>query len=241
VATDPIVFLIDLDETLMETERFDHDLAEHLGRAISTDARDRYCAIERELFATLGYRDYLGALQRYRVEHPFDHRLNGVASYILDYPFANRLFPGSLDVLARFRAWGQTVVLTDGDIILQPRKLERSGISEAVLGRALIYIHKELALADIERLYPASHYVLVDDKLRILAAFKKAWGTRVTTVLPRQGAYANDPKVIAAYPPADLSVERISELLDHDLPDLLGAAAGKTPLLFPDHASPVTT
>jgi FMN phosphatase YigB (HAD superfamily) len=144
-----------------------------------------------------------------------------MSSYLVDYPFANRLFPGSLDVLERLRGWGQTVILSDGDVVFQPRKVERSGIFEAVEGHVLIYIHKEEALDDVECRYPARHYVLVDDKPRILAAVKKAWGDRVTTVFPRQGKFARDPTAIASYLPADLTVERIGDLLDFDLPALL--------------------
>jgi len=144
-----------------------------------------------------------------------------MSSFLVDYPFANRLYPGSLDVLERFRSWGQTVILSDGDVVFQPRKVERSGIFEAVDGHVLIYIHKEETLDDVERRYPAERYVLVDDKLRILDAVKKIWGNRVTTIFPRQGQYAHDSKAIAAYPPADVTVGRIGDLLDYDLPTLL--------------------
>jgi FMN phosphatase YigB (HAD superfamily) len=144
------------------------------------------------------------------------------ANYLVDYPFANRLYPGALDVLEKLRTWGRTVILTDGDVVFQPRKVERSGIFETVEGHVLIYVHKEEALADVERRYPADHYVMVDDKLRILAALKKAWGDRVTTIFPRQGQFANDPKIVAAYPDAaDVTVERISDLLLYDLSRLL--------------------
>jgi hypothetical protein len=214
--TNPIVFLVDVDETLMETERFYQDIDKHFEDVLGAAWRDHYRAIEAELFATGGYRDFLGALQRCRVELPFEHRLDRLSSYLLDYPFADRLFPGSLDVLERLGGWGKSVILTDGDVVLQPRKVERSGISRAAEGRVLIYIHKERALPDIERLYPAKHYVLIDDKLRILTAFKQAWGSRVTTVFPREGSFAHDPKVLAAYPPADLTVERIGDLLNQE-------------------------
>jgi FMN phosphatase YigB (HAD superfamily) len=220
----PIVFLVDVDNTLLDNDRIQNDLKRHLEREFGAACRDRYWAILEQLFTDLGYRDYLGALQRYRVEHPQDIHLLSMSSFLVDYPFANRLYPGSLDVLERFRSWGQTVILSDGDVVFQPRKVERSGIFEAVEGHVLIYIHKEKALADVERRYPAEHYILVDDKPRILAAVKKIWGDRVTTVFPRQGQYAHDAKVIAACPPADLTVERIGELLDYNLPALL---AGK--------------
>ena len=214
----PIVFLIDVDNTLLDNDRIQEDLKRHLEREFGAASRDRYWAILEALFVELGYRDYLGALQRYRAEHPQDIHLVSMSSYLVDYPFANRLFPGALDVLERFRAWGPTVILSDGDVVFQPRKVERSGISEAVDGHVLIYIHKEKALDDVEQRYPAQHYVLVDDKPRILAAVKEAWGERVTTIFPRQGQYARDAK---AYRPADVTVERIGDLLTHDLPELL--------------------
>ena len=216
-----IVFLVDVDNTLLDNDRIQDDIKRHLDREFGVACRERYWTILEQLFTDLGYRDYLGALQRYRVEHPQDIHLLSMSSFLVDYPFANRLYPGSLDVLERFRSWGPTVILSDGDVVFQPRKVERSGIFEAVEGHVLIYIHKEQALDDVERRYPADHYVLVDDKLRILTAVKKIWGDRVTTVLPRQGQYAHDPNVIAVCPPADQTVERIGDLLDHDLPGLL--------------------
>ncbi len=223
ITTSPIVFLVDVDNTLLDNDRIQADLKRHLEREFGADCRDRYWTILEDLFTELGYRDYLGALQRYRVEHPKDIHLLAMSSYLVDYPFANRLYPGSLDVLERFAGWGRTVILSDGDVVFQPRKVERSGISEAVEGHVLIYIHKEEELDDISQRYPAGHYVLVDDKPRILAAVKKAWGDRVTTVLPRQGQYAHAADV-ASYPPADLVVERIGDLLADELPALL---AGK--------------
>jgi FMN phosphatase YigB (HAD superfamily) len=214
----PVVFLVDVDNTLLDNDRIQHDLKRHLEREFGAACRDRYWTILETLFAEIGYRDYLGALQRYRAERPHDVRLMSMSSYLVDYPFANRLFPGALDVLERLRAWGPTVILSDGDVVFQPRKVERSGISEAVDGHVLIYIHKEEELDDVEQRYPAQHYVLVDDKPRILAAVKGTWGERVTTIFPRQGQYARDA---TAYRPADLTVERIGDLLTHDLPALL--------------------
>jgi FMN phosphatase YigB (HAD superfamily) len=218
-----IVFLVDVDNTLIDNDHIQNDIKRHLDRDFGSACRDRYWAILEQLFTDLGYRDYLGALQRYRVEHPQDIHLLSMSSFLVDYPFANRLYPGSLDVLERFRSWGQTVILSDGDVVFQPRKVERSGIFETVEGHVLIYIHKEKSLDDVERRYPAEHYVLVDDKLRILTAVKQVWGNRVTTVFPRQGQYADDPKIIAACPPPDVTVERIGDLLDHDLPALVAA------------------
>ncbi len=217
----PLVFLVDVDNTLVDNDRIQNDLKRHLEREFGAASRDRYWAILEQLFNELGYRDYLGALQRYRGEHPQDIHLLTMSSFLVDYPFANRLYPGSLDVLERFRSWGPTVILSDGDVVFQPRKVERSGIFEAVDGHVLIYIHKEEALDDVERRYPAEHYLLVDDKPRILTAVKRAWRSRVTTVFARQGQYAHDRNTILACPPADLAVERIGDLLSYDLSALL--------------------
>jgi len=209
------VFLVDVDNTLLNNDRIQADLQRHLEKEFGVECRDRYWTILEQLFVELGYRDYLGALQRYRVEHPRDIHLLTMSSYLVDYPFANRLYPGALDVLERLRTWGETVILSDGDVVFQPRKVERSGIFEAVEGRVLIYIHKEHELDDVERRYPAAHYVLIDDKPKILAAVKSAWGDRVTTVLPRQGQFAHADD--ASSYPVDFTVEYISDLLAIDL------------------------
>ena len=214
------VFLVDVDDTLLENDRIQEDIRNHLEREFGVAARDRYWAIQEQLFADLGYRDYLGALQRYRVEHPYEHHLISTASFLVDYPFADRLYPGALDVLKRLRTWGPAVILTDGDVVFQSRKVDRSGIFHAVAGQVLIYIHKEESLADVQRRYPADHYVLLDDKLRILAAVKEAWGDRVTTVLVKQGKFANDPKILASYPAADVTIARIGSLLEMNRTDL---------------------
>jgi FMN phosphatase YigB (HAD superfamily) len=214
----PVVFLVDVDNTLLDNDRIQEDLKRHLEREFGARTRDRYWAILEALFVELGYRDYLGALQRYRVEHLKDVHLMSMSSYLVDYPFANRLYSGALDVIERLRTLGPTVILSDGDVVFQPRKVERSGIWEAVDGNVLIYIHKEEELDDVARRYPAQHYVLIDDKPRILAAVKEAWGDRVTTVFPRQGQYARDAQ---SYRPADVTVERIGDLLTHDFSGLL--------------------
>jgi FMN phosphatase YigB (HAD superfamily) len=218
---DPIVFLVDVDNTLLDNDRIQTDIKQHLEREYGVECRDRYWTIQERLFTELGYRDYLGALQMYRAEYPGDVQPLSMSSFLIDYPFGERLYPRALDVLEQLRAWGRTVVLTDGDMVFQPRKVQRSRISEAVDGHVLIYIHKEEELHDVERRYPARHYVLVDDKLRILAAVKKIWGERVTTVFPRQGQFAFDPGALANYPDADLTIERIGDLLAYNLPALV--------------------
>jgi FMN phosphatase YigB (HAD superfamily) len=219
----PVAFLVDVDNTLLDNDRIQQDLRDHLERNFGVAARDRYWTILEQLFAELGYRDYIGALQRFRVEHPREVELLWMSSFLMDYPFADRLFPGALEVLERLRRVGPTVILSDGDVVFQPRKVERAGISDVVDRHVLIYIHKEAALDDVERRYPADHYVLVDDKMRILAAVKQSWGERVTTVFARQGQYAHDVKEVGAFPPADLTIERIGDLLDCDLSRLHGS------------------
>jgi hypothetical protein len=218
-----VVFLLDVDNTLLDNDRVADDLRRYLTRAFGAERQERYWVFFEQLRAELGYADYLGALQRYRIENPHDAHLLETSSYLVDYPFADRLFPGALDVINRLGAWGPTVILSDGDVVFQPRKVQRSGLFEAVGGRVLIYIHKEHELEDVERRYPARHYVLVDDKVRILTAVKKTWGGRLTTVFPRQGHYALDPAEVTRYPEPDLTVERIGDLLRYDLPSLLAA------------------
>jgi FMN phosphatase YigB (HAD superfamily) len=212
----PTVFLIDVDNTLLDNDKVQEDLKDHIECAYGRVARERYWQILEDLFTELGYRDYLGALQRYRIEHPCEVELLAMSSFLIDYPFADRLFPAALDVLKRLARFGPTVILSDGDVVFQPHKIERAGLADAVTGRVLIYIHKEEALDDVERRYPAERYVIVDDKWRILAAVKQFWGERVTTVFVRQGSYAHDPN-IGAFPAADWTIDRIANLLDDQL------------------------
>ena len=212
-----VVFLLDCDNTLLDNDLVEDDLRDHLAREFGVESRDRYWAIFEQLRAELGYADYLGTLQRYRLGDVSDPRLLLMSSFLVDYPFAGRLYPGALDVIRHLQTTGLTVILSDGDVVFQPRKIQRSGLAAAVEGRVLIYIHKEQMLEAIAKRYPARHYFMVDDKLRILSVMKKQWGDRLTTVFPRQGHYALDRKNIIAYPPADLTVERIGDLVDYDL------------------------
>ncbi len=217
-----VVFLLDVDNTLLDNDQVERDLRRHLTEAFGNERQARYWEIFEALRAELGYADYLGALQRYRVEHLRDPHLLEISLYLVDYPFAERLYPGALEVVRHLRALGPTVILSDGDVVFQPRKVERSGLWEAVEGHVLIYVHKEEMLEDVAERYPARHYVMVDDKVRILAAMKRIWGDRLTTAFPRQGHYALDTELVAAYPPADVAVERIGDLLSYDLPTSLG-------------------
>lgn len=210
------VFLFDVDNTLLDHDHVTADLRAYLDTEVGTANAGKYWQIFENIRAELGYADYLGALQRFRLEFPRETRLLAVSSYLIQYPFANRLFPGSLDAVKHVQTWGANVILSDGDVVFQPRKIARSGLQEAFNSRVLIYIHKETELGDVEARFPAEHYVIIDDKLRILAAVKEVWGPRVTTVFVKQGHYANDPKASAQFPPADISLGRIGELVDVD-------------------------
>ncbi|MHA6688693.1 transaldolase [Mesorhizobium sp. A556] len=216
-----VTFLFDVDNTLLDNDRLQADLKRHLAKEFGAENRDRYWAIMEELRSELGYVDYLGAMQRYRLAHMNEPHLLLMSAYLMDYPFADLLYPGALSAIAYLRRWGRTVILSDGDVIFQPRKIQRSGLWQAVDGRVLIYVHKEQMLDAVAKRYPARHYVMVDDKLRILAAMKASWGDRLTTVFPRQGHYALDPKNIATYGPADIAVDRIGDLVGHDFSEQL--------------------
>jgi FMN phosphatase YigB (HAD superfamily) len=212
-----VVVLFDVDNTLLDNDAVQDDLSEHLEHTFGAASRDRYWAIFETLRGELGYADYLGSLQRYWREAPDDPRVLLVASFLLDYPFASRLYQGALAALAHMQGLGPTVVLSDGDAVLQPRKIQRSGLWQAVEGRVLIYVHKEQMLDLVARRYPAERYVMVDDKLRILTAVKQHWGPRVTCIFPRQGHYARDAAILAAYPPADRAIDAIGELTSYDI------------------------
>jgi hypothetical protein len=224
MATGKVVFFFDVDNTLLDNDRIVAQLMSHLERQIGAERQQRYWAIFEQLRAELGYADYLGALQRYRIEHPRDPHILAVSHFLINYPFATRLFPGSLDAVEHCRQFGDCVILSDGDVVFQPLKVERSGLGEAFGGNILIYIHKEQELDDITARYPADRYVLIDDKVRILSAVKQAWGTRLTTIFPRQGHYALDQKEVAKYPKPDITLDRIGSLTEYDLAAMLAAS-----------------
>ena len=209
------VFLFDVDNTLLDNDEIQADLKTYLSLNHGADACKRYWEIFEQLRSELGYADYLGALERYRLEALHNPYLLHMASWLVDYPFGQRLYPGALDAIDHVQRWGRPVVLSDGDAVFQPRKVERSGLWRAFDGRVLIYVHKEEELADVERWYPARHYVMIDDKLRLLTAIKRVWGDKVTTVFVKQGHYAQDP-AIAQLPRADVEIERIADLAQAD-------------------------
>jgi FMN phosphatase YigB (HAD superfamily) len=212
-----LVFLFDVDDTLLDNDRVEADLAAHLAEAYGAEAGNRYWDIFEKLRQELGYADYLGALQRFRLEMMHDPRVLRMSSWLVDYPFADRLYAGALNAIKHVRQWGPAVILSDGDAVFQPRKIERSGLWAAFEDRVLIYVHKERQLAEVERIYPATRYVMIDDKLRILNAVKKVWGGRVTTIFLRQGHYARDPQIVAGCPPADIQLDRLSDLNNYAL------------------------
>jgi FMN phosphatase YigB (HAD superfamily) len=217
-----VVYLLDVDNTLLDNDCIEADLKDHLERTYGSENRAGYWAAFEALRAELGYADYLGALQRYRLGELKDPRLLLMSSFLMDYPFAERLYPGAFAVIHHLRASGLTVILSDGDVVFQPRKVQRSGLWDAVEGRVLIYIHKEKMLDDVVRRYPGEHYVMVDDKLRILGAMKEVLGNRLTTVFARQGHYALDPGIASAFPAADFTVERIGDMVSPDPAAFLG-------------------
>ena len=219
-----VVVLFDVDNTLLDNDRVTADLKQHLEQEVGPAREQEYWRILEELREELGYADYLGALQRYRLAYPHDSHLLAVSRFLVNYPFSDRLFPRALDVVRHARKWGRPVILTDGDAVFQPHKIEQSGILSVVEEQVLIYVHKELELKDVEERYPADHYVLIDDKLRILTAVKAHWGARVTTVFPRQGHYARDPEALRTFPAADLAIDRIADLLTVDHSTLFPAA-----------------
>lgn len=216
-----VVFLFDVDNTLLDNDRITADLMSHLEQDVGRDGQQRYQAFFEELRVQLGYADYLGALQRYRIEYPRDFRILAVSSFLVNYPFATRLFPDAIDTVERCRQFGTAAIVSDGDVVFQPLKIEHSGLMETFHRNVLIYIHKERELDDVMQRYPADHYVFIDDKVRILAAVKEAWRSRVTTVFPVQGHYAHDRAEVAKYPPADITIERIGLLANYDLASLL--------------------
>jgi len=224
-ASSRTVFFFDVDNTLVDNDRVAQDLQRHLSAKVGEASAQRYWDIFEALRTELGYADYLGALQRYRIEQPCDPKLLEVSYFMVNYPFANRLYPESLDAVEHARKLGQPVILSDGDVVFQPRKVDRSGLYDFFEGHVLIYVHKELELSDVEAKYPAKHYVMVDDKVRILAAIKRHWAARVTTVFPRQGHYALDAALVAQYPKPDITLERIGELQKYSLDQILAAAA----------------
>ena len=222
--TDGIVFLVDCDNTLLDNDRIQDDLRARLEQEFGAAGRARYWDLLETLRVELGYVDYLGALQRFRLQAGSDTRLLRMSSFLLDYPFTERLYPGALDALARLATAGTVVMLSDGDVVFQPHKIERAGLWQALGERVLIYVHKEDMLADVEWRYPAAHYVLIDDKPRVLDAIKREWGERVTTVFPRQGHYAFEPDNEQQYSTPDVTIERIGDLNHLDLATLRPAA-----------------
>jgi len=214
------VVLFDVDNTLLDNDRVTADLRDHLEREVGHERQERYWSIFEELRAEVGYADYLGALQRYRANYPRDLHVLTVSHFLLEYPFHERLFLNALEVVNSLKQYAVPVILSDGDVVFQPHKIRRSGLYDAFEGAVLIYVHKEFELEDVARRYPADHYVLVDDKPRILAAVKNVWDKYVTTVFVQQGHYAHDDKAISGYRSADYTIERIADLVKLDFGEI---------------------
>ena len=218
-----VVFLLDVDNTLLDNDRFAADLGDRLEQAFGATERDRYWAIYAQLRDELGYADYLGALQRFRAGLDNDPALLQMSPWLLDYPFAERLYPHALDTIAHLRSLGPTAILSDGDVVFQPRKIQHAGLWAALDGNVLIYLHKQQMLVAMQQRYPAAHYVMVDDKPQILADMKQRLGRRLTTVFVRQGHYAAAAPV-ELQSAADITIACIGELRGRKLEDFLPAA-----------------
>jgi FMN phosphatase YigB (HAD superfamily) len=223
-----VVFLLDVDNTLLDNDRFGADLGARLENAFGTDQRDRYWAIFAALREELSYADYLAALQRFRVGLDDNPELLQMSSFLLEYPFSDRLYPRALDAIAHLGVFGMPVILSDGDVVFQPRKIQRSGLWNAVQGRVLIDVHKERALDAMQKRFPARHYVAVDDKPQLLAAMKRALGERLTTVFVHQGHYAAQSSNLVIEPNPNLDIQQIAGLLDYDLTDFLDVSRSDT-------------
>jgi len=219
-----IVFLFDVDNTLLDNDGIEADIGAHLQRQFGVAGRERFWALFEDLRSESGFADYLGAVQRYRLEALQDPRVLELSSFLLEYPFEKRLFPRALETLAHIGEFGRTVILSDGDAVFQPHKIRRAGIWEAVEARVLIYVHKERMLQNVQHLYPAERYVMVDDKAGILAAMKEIWGAQLTTVCPQQGHYARASLSMASSPRADMTIEHVAELIDCSYSDFLLSA-----------------
>ena len=223
LSEDNVVFLLDVDNTLLDNDRFGADLGARLEQAFGVDQRNRYWAIFTALREELSYADYLAALEKFRVGLDDDPELLHMSSFMLAYPFADRLYPRALEGIAYLSTLALPVDLSDGDVVFQPRKIQRSGIWNAVHGRVLIYVHKERALDAMQRRFPARQYVMVDDKPLLLAAMKRVLGPKLTTVFVHQGHYAAQSANTAIDPPPDLEIERIGDLIDHEISDFFPA------------------
>lgn len=224
ICTMRFVFLFDVDNTLLDTDRVTNDLREFLTREIGADQQQHYFAIFEQRRSEMGYADYLGALQQYRDAEPHHPEIMQVSLFLLNYHFAHRLFPDARAAIEHVKQFGAPVIVSDGDVVFQPHKIQNAGLWDAVGGKVLVFVHKEQELDTVQALYPAQHYVVIDDKLRILDAVKKIWGSRVTTVFVRQGHYAHDAKHLDGYQPADVTLEKIGDLLQYNGEELLAAA-----------------
>jgi FMN phosphatase YigB (HAD superfamily) len=219
LSVEDVIFLLDVDNTLLDNDQFGKDLGDRLEESFGAFERARYWSIIAKRREEFGFVDYLGSLQDFRTGLDDHAELLDMSEFVLEYPFAERLFPGALDALAHLRTLGRPVVLSDGDIVFQPRKIHRAGIWAAVEGRVLIYLHKEKVLDHMQRRYPAKHYVMVDDKANLLAAMKSVLGSKLTTVFVRQGHYALDPQSKSVNPAPDLVIEHIGDLTTYQLTD----------------------
>jgi FMN phosphatase YigB (HAD superfamily) len=235
----PLVFLLDVDNTLLDNDRFATDLTARLDQDFGPMERERYWSIYNKVRDAAGYADYLGTLQQFRVDHEYQQALLSMSSYLLEYPFDTHVFPGALDAIAHLSTLGTPVILSDGDIVFQPRKIQRSGLWQAVDGRVMVYVHKERMTEAIQRNFPAAHYVMVDDKPHLLAAMKRIFGARITTIFVRQGHYALESESLVIDPAPDRTIDRIAELCDLTAQDVAASVVRDDPSIPETAASDV--
>jgi len=217
-ALDPVFFLVDVDNTLFDNDRFAVELSAHLEKSFNVAERERYWSLHKKRWAEFGISDYLGTMQQFRQGLQNDPSLLQMSSFLLDFPFGDLLYPHALEVVKHMRSLGPASALSDGDMVFQPRKLQHSGIFDAFHGNALIYEHKQHELDLLQQRFPAQRYVMIDDKPNILADMKKVLGDRLTTVFVRQGRYAADasPELRSA---PDMKIDAIADLLRYTRED----------------------
>jgi hypothetical protein len=205
---DDLVFLLDVDNTLLDNDRAKEDMAARVEDLVGAERAARWWELYEQVRQETDVVDYPRTLTRYRAVFPDEPRFPHLADFILGLPYAGYVYPGALETLTYLRTLGTTVIVSDGDAVYQAAKIARAGLAAAVDDHVLIFLHKEGRIEDVRQRYPAEHYLLIDDKLRILARLKGILGDLVTTLHVAQGHYASSERGI--YPAADLEVPSIA-------------------------------
>ncbi len=209
-----LAFLIDVDNTLLDNDRAKADEAEHLRGLLGEAAASRFWEFYEDVRREEGVVDYPQTLARFKqafVDQFPPETLFQLSHYFLTFPFHSYLYPGALETLAYLGMLGTTAITSDGDATFQGLKIARSGISAAVDGRVALYLHKQEHVDEITTLFPAEHYVMIEDKPSLLSILKAKMANGLTTVLVRQGKYAHAAPAPDDVPP-DLSVAAIADV-----------------------------